>query len=144
MYGEGHNQCSKKQVGTYKTSVQYFVKAYVKQKTQEAEISGAEYDVDEEALNYLYCTQFIYNNNYVSFTSWTIFRNFVHGNTNAHYLTTTFLLWPPVLCTNWLQRWRERLSTPFLHWSVLYCKSGKPKLQSWNWYIIYHGWFWIL
>merc|ERR1719491_2906374 len=63
MYGEGHNQCSKKQVGTYKTSVQYFVKAYVKKKTQEAEISGAEYDVDEEALNYLYCTQFIYNNN---------------------------------------------------------------------------------
>jgi len=64
LYGEGHNQCSKKSVGTYKTSVQYFVTAYVKQKQQEAEMSGGDYEVDEEAIGYLYCTQFVYNNNY--------------------------------------------------------------------------------
>jgi len=64
IYGKGHNQCKKKQVGTYKTSVQYFVKAYVKQKKQEAEQNGGEYEVDEDAMSYLYCQQYVYNNNY--------------------------------------------------------------------------------
>lgn len=64
VYGSGHNDCKKKSVGTYKSPVQYFVKAYVKQKMQEAEQMGGDYDVDEEALNYLICQQFQYNNNY--------------------------------------------------------------------------------
>jgi len=64
MYGEGHNQCKKKSMGTYKATVQYFVKAYVKQKTQEAEKYGGDYAVDDESINFLYCQQYAYNNNY--------------------------------------------------------------------------------
>jgi len=36
----------------------------VKQKIQESEQNGGDYDVDEDALNYLICQQFVYNNNY--------------------------------------------------------------------------------
>lgn len=64
IYGSGNNNCKKKSVGTYKSPVQYFVKAYVKQKMQEAEQNGGDYDVDQDALNYLMCQQFVYNNNY--------------------------------------------------------------------------------
>jgi len=64
MYSSGHNTCNKKRVGIYKTPVQYYVKAYVKQMQREAEQAGADYEVDDEALGFLYCQQFQYNDNY--------------------------------------------------------------------------------
>jgi hypothetical protein len=64
IYGKNHNQCKRKKTGTYKTSVFYFMKAYTKQMRQDAEKYGGEYEVDDEALEMLQCTQQYYNNAY--------------------------------------------------------------------------------
>ena len=44
-----------------------FVKAYTRQMEKEYEAKGAEYEVDDEALEFLECQQYYYNNQMVSF-----------------------------------------------------------------------------
>ncbi len=65
MYKKGHNQCKRRSLGTYKMDVDYFVRAYVRQLQREYESKGQEYEVDGEAMEYLKCQQYYYNNNMV-------------------------------------------------------------------------------
>ena len=54
-------------MGTYKTDVGSFVKAYVKQKEQMQELYGVEYEApNEDTLMYLECQQVYMNNVLVS------------------------------------------------------------------------------
>jgi len=55
LFKAGHNQCSKKKMGTYQTSVSAFVRAWVTQQARDAEITGAEYKA-KDVIQYLYCT----------------------------------------------------------------------------------------
>lgn len=68
MFKSGHNQCKKKQIGTYKLDLESFIRAYTRQMKEEYEAKGADYDVDEDAMAYLECQQYYYNNNLVSDT----------------------------------------------------------------------------
>jgi len=63
LYGENHNQCSSQSIGTYKTPLAYFLKGYIKQMEREAEQNqnGNNFEAGE-AIDYLYCSQFDYNN----------------------------------------------------------------------------------
>ena len=70
MFKSGHNQCKKKQTGTYKLDLESFIRAYTRQVKEEYEAKGADYDVDEDAMAYLECQQYYYNNNLVSDTKW--------------------------------------------------------------------------
>jgi len=63
MFKSGHNQCKKKQTGTYKLDLESFIRAYTRQVKEEYEAKGADYDVDEDAMAYLECQQYYYNNN---------------------------------------------------------------------------------
>ena len=65
MYGAGNNSCKKKSLGTYKTDLGYFIKAYGKDLYQTSAASGGQYKVDQDAMTYLFCTQYYYNNNMV-------------------------------------------------------------------------------
>jgi len=62
LYNKNHNQCKKKSRGTYKMGIGSFVKAYTRQMEKEYEAKGAEYEVDDEALEFLECQQYYYNN----------------------------------------------------------------------------------
>lgn len=50
-------------MGTYKLGVDSFVRAYTRQMEVEYEAKGGEYEVDEDAMGYLQCQQYYYNNN---------------------------------------------------------------------------------
>lgn len=65
MYKKGHNQCKRRSLGKYKMDVDSFIRAYVRQLEQDYEAKGAEYEVDDEAMEYLQCQQYYYNNNMV-------------------------------------------------------------------------------
>ncbi len=52
-------------MGTYKIDIPSFVRAYTRQMKQEYEAKGADYDVDDEAMEYLNCQAYYYNNNQV-------------------------------------------------------------------------------
>jgi hypothetical protein len=66
LYKSGHNTCKRKSMGTYKLGVDSFVRAYTRQMEVEYEAKGGEYEVDEDAMGYLQCQQYYYNNNLVS------------------------------------------------------------------------------
>jgi len=63
MYKKNHNQCKRRSNGSYKLSIASFVRSYVKQMQVEYERKGADYEVDEDAMEYLECQQYYYNNN---------------------------------------------------------------------------------
>jgi len=63
MYKKGHNQCKRRSLGKYKMDVDSFIRAYVSQLEQDYLAKGAEYEVDDEAMEYLQCQQYYYNNN---------------------------------------------------------------------------------
>jgi len=63
LHNSGHNQCARKTMGTYKLDIPSFVRAYTRQMKQEYEAKGADYDVDDEAMEYLNCQAYYYNNN---------------------------------------------------------------------------------
>lgn len=63
LYNKNHNQCKRKAKGTYKASIETFVRAYTRQMEKEYEAKGAEYEVDEDVFEYLECQQYYYNNN---------------------------------------------------------------------------------
>ena len=63
MYKNDNHSCSKNKMGTYKTDVGSFLKAYVRQKEQLKENYGIEYQgPDDKVMMYADC-QAIYNNN---------------------------------------------------------------------------------
>mgnify|MGYP006102917927 CR=1 FL=1 len=55
LYNKNHNQCKRKAKGTYKASIETFVRAYTRQMEKEYEAKGAEYEVDEDVFEYLEC-----------------------------------------------------------------------------------------
>lgn len=64
LYGKGHNQCVKKQEGTYIMDAGRFARAYVAQKQIDYGLTGqGEYGAPE-ALDYLECTAVEYNDVY--------------------------------------------------------------------------------
>eukprot|EP00557_Chaetoceros_sp_GSL56_P008666 CAMPEP_0176494400 /NCGR_PEP_ID=MMETSP0200_2-20121128/10074_1 /TAXON_ID=947934 /ORGANISM="Chaetoceros sp., Strain GSL56" /LENGTH=372 /DNA_ID=CAMNT_0017892151 /DNA_START=147 /DNA_END=1265 /DNA_ORIENTATION=- len=63
LYNKNHNQCKRNQMGTYKMSVENFIRAYMKQVQKEYENNGNEYQVNGETMAYLQCQQYYYNNN---------------------------------------------------------------------------------
>ena len=65
LFKKGHNTCKKKSSGVYQTDVYTFVHAYVKQAEKDAENNGGEYEVDDEAMEFLSCQEYYYNNNLV-------------------------------------------------------------------------------
>lgn len=67
MYKRNNNQCKRNKMGTYKTDVGSFVKAYMKQKEQIKDTYGVDYNApDDDVLQYLNCQQVYSNNNWVS------------------------------------------------------------------------------
>ena len=52
-------------MGTYKTTIPYFLRAYIKEMKKEYAAKGADYEVEEEALEFLECQQYYYNNQMV-------------------------------------------------------------------------------
>ena len=63
MYRKNHNQCSGKKMGTYRTDIGSFIKAYVRHMEKMKNMYGIEYEEpDDDALMYLNC-QAAYNNN---------------------------------------------------------------------------------
>jgi hypothetical protein len=55
MYGGGHNNCARAQLGTYYAPVGDFVRGYTKQKDMDYKLQGNDYDVPDE-LAYTTCT----------------------------------------------------------------------------------------
>eukprot|EP00561_Arcocellulus_cornucervis_P003974 CAMPEP_0185812426 /NCGR_PEP_ID=MMETSP1322-20130828/9334_1 /TAXON_ID=265543 /ORGANISM="Minutocellus polymorphus, Strain RCC2270" /LENGTH=381 /DNA_ID=CAMNT_0028508961 /DNA_START=110 /DNA_END=1255 /DNA_ORIENTATION=+ len=55
MYGGGHNNCARAQLGTYYAPVGDFVKGYTKQKDMDYNLQGNDYDVPDEVA-YTTCT----------------------------------------------------------------------------------------
>ena len=70
LYGEGHNECNRKKIGTYKTTVDSFIRAYAVQQAKEAQMRETDYDASE-VLQYLSCTAVEVNDSYVSETECT-------------------------------------------------------------------------
>ena len=66
LYAAGHNQCQKKQEGTYLMDVGDFSKAYVAQQYTNYYLMGNDFDVPE-AIAYAECTAVYYNDVQVSF-----------------------------------------------------------------------------
>ena len=65
LYKKNNNSCRRNAMGTYKTTIPYFLRSYIKQMKKEYEAKGAEYEVEEEALEFLECQQYYYNNQMV-------------------------------------------------------------------------------
>jgi len=63
IFNKGHNTCKKKSAGTYQMDVYTFVHAYVKQGETDAENNGGDYEKDDEAMEFLTCQEYYYNNN---------------------------------------------------------------------------------
>jgi len=63
LFGKGHNQCAKKQEGTYLMDAGHFARAYVAQKQVDDALVGQDYGAPE-ALDYLECTAVEYNDVY--------------------------------------------------------------------------------
>jgi len=63
MFKKGHNTCKKKSSGTYQMDVYTFVQSYVKQAEADAERNGGDYEKDDEAMDFLTCQEYYYNNN---------------------------------------------------------------------------------
>lgn len=63
LYGEGHNECNRKKIGTYKTTVDSFIRAYAVQQAKEAQMRETDYDASE-VLQYLSCTAVEVNDSY--------------------------------------------------------------------------------
>lgn len=63
LYNKGHNQCKRKSMGTYKLDLETFIRGYSKQMKQEYEAKGQDYEVDNDAMAYLECQEYYYNNN---------------------------------------------------------------------------------
>mmetsp|Transcript_15024 Transcript_15024/g.21464 ORF Transcript_15024/g.21464 Transcript_15024/m.21464 type:complete len:370 (+) Transcript_15024:93-1202(+) len=61
MFGKGHNVCKKKSLGYYKSTIPDFVKAYTKQMEDNADIEGQGFDLSEDAMNLLQCSQYYVN-----------------------------------------------------------------------------------
>ena len=66
MFNSNHNTCKRRSSGTYQLPIESFVRAYVKQMTVEYERKGMDYEVDDEAMQFLQCQEYYYNNNMVS------------------------------------------------------------------------------
>lgn len=63
MYQSNNNQCARRSIGTYKAPIATFVRAYTRQMQIDAERKGQEYEIDDEAAEFLQCQQYYYNNN---------------------------------------------------------------------------------
>ena len=48
-------------MGTYKASIPSFVKAYTKQVENDAELSGQGFDLSDDAMDLLQCSEHYYN-----------------------------------------------------------------------------------
>ena len=105
MFKKGHNTCKKHSTGTYQTDVYTFVHAYVKQGERDAERNGGEYEVDDEAMEFLSCQEYYYNNNMVcEVCSFCVFHLCLTFLTRSISVFT-------VLRPNWLQRkYKQRIS----------------------------------
>mmetsp|Transcript_31571 Transcript_31571/g.36308 ORF Transcript_31571/g.36308 Transcript_31571/m.36308 type:complete len:300 (-) Transcript_31571:138-1037(-) len=55
MYKDNNQKCQKHKMGTYKTDVKNFIKAYAVQQARDSEITGYKFEPGD-AMNYLYCT----------------------------------------------------------------------------------------
>lgn len=84
LYKEGHNNCKKKKIGMFQTTLPAFLKAHGAQQSKEAEITGNKFQ-GAQLQQYLYCTAAKINNVYVSY-SFSYFPSFLYRFENTLYL----------------------------------------------------------
>lgn len=64
MYGQNNKDCSKNKIGTYKATLNHFIKAHTRQAQINAEANGYGYDLDEDLMDYLECSYYENNNGF--------------------------------------------------------------------------------
>lgn len=93
LYNKNHNQCKRNQMGTYKMSVEDFIRAYTRQVQKEYENNGKEYQVNGETMAYLQCQEYYYNNNLVSTMPFDILFSYANCCLRPNYfLTVSFFI----------------------------------------------------
>jgi hypothetical protein len=66
IYDTAPNHCTDKPIGTYTTTVSYFVRGFLKQKAQDMQDQGYDYEQPDVA-KYIYCTPVFIQNRYLYF-----------------------------------------------------------------------------
>lgn len=102
-------------MGTYKLGVDSFVRAYTRQMEVEYEAKGGEYEVDEDAMGYLQCQQYYYNNNLVSRMFGNIDKSCILRVHTYHHLIPC-----SIICEAFYSNFHRRIFFPTVNNSYTY------------------------